>query len=466
VRHRRRADLARLEPLGRELLPGHEPDRRREARRARGHLHQRGRRRRGRGSAGRPARRCPAGPEPEVGRDPVLELVEPVEVAAEQVEHVLLGADRPLDAAQRVAGEELLDPAGGLQQLLPRVGEPLAERGRLGRDVVAAAGEDQRGVLGRPVGEQRQRATHRSRTCSRERRTCSCSTFSVRSREVIPLWTCSWPARAQNSSMRAFTSWRVTRSRAAIEARSTWSTTRLVGLDDPVRHVDAEVALGAQHGEPQLPFEHHLALGRPQVDDRLAGVPRREDVGDAHVGWSPRRRRAPILPRHRPSANPRGPSGQPVASWPFGGARPGHACRGGRPSRDATETERHAHRWRPDHDAPREPTFDAPASSRRSCSSPSRCSPRPSGPSRRATTSARATSPSTCPTWAPPQDAFGLVWPVLYVLIAAAAWRVWRVAHGAARRSHRAVPVARPAGRERGLARRVLRLGGLRTRSS
>jgi translocator protein len=36
------------------------------------------------------------------------------------------------------------------------------------------------------------------------------------------------------------------------------------------------------------------------------------------------------------------------------------------------------------------------------------------------------------PTWAPPQDAFGLVWPVLYLLIAAAAWRVWRVAHGAA----------------------------------
>ena len=39
----------------------------------------------------------------------------------------------------------------------------------------------------------------------------------------------------QNSSMRALTSWRVTRSRAAIEARSTWSTTRLVGLQRPRR---------------------------------------------------------------------------------------------------------------------------------------------------------------------------------------------------------------------------------------
>jgi translocator protein len=32
------------------------------------------------------------------------------------------------------------------------------------------------------------------------------------------------------------------------------------------------------------------------------------------------------------------------------------------------------------------------------------------------------------PAWAPPQGAFGIVWPVLYVLIAVAAWRVWRTA--------------------------------------
>ena len=33
----------------------------------------------------------------------------------------------------------------------------------------------------------------------------------------MPLWMCSWPASAQNSSIRAFTSCRVTRSRAAID---------------------------------------------------------------------------------------------------------------------------------------------------------------------------------------------------------------------------------------------------------
>ena len=68
-------------------------------------------------------------------------------------------------------------------------------------------------------------ATMRSSTSSRLRRTCSCSTFSVRSRDVIPLWMCSWPARAQNSSIRAFTSWRVTRSRSRMDSRSTWSST-------------------------------------------------------------------------------------------------------------------------------------------------------------------------------------------------------------------------------------------------
>ena len=76
-------------------------------------------------------------------------------------------------------------------------------------------------------------ATTRSRISSSEARIWSCSTFSVRSREVIPLCTCSCPASALNSSIRAFTSCRVTRSRAAIEARSTWSTTRSYASTTP-----------------------------------------------------------------------------------------------------------------------------------------------------------------------------------------------------------------------------------------
>ena len=110
---------------------------------------------------------------------------------------------------------------------------------------------------------------------------------------VMPLWMCSWPASAENSSMRAFTSWRVTRSRAAIEARSTLSTTRLVGLDDAVGHVDAEVALGPQHRDPQPPLEHDLVLGRPDLDQVGAGVAGGQDVGDAHGASVPQPGAAP-----------------------------------------------------------------------------------------------------------------------------------------------------------------------------
>ena len=68
-------------------------------------------------------------------------------------------------------------------------------------------------------------ATVRRRSSSSDARTWSCSTFSVRSRLVMPLWMCSWPASAANSSIRAFTSCRVTRSRCAMDSRSTLSTT-------------------------------------------------------------------------------------------------------------------------------------------------------------------------------------------------------------------------------------------------
>lgn len=34
----------------------------------------------------------------------------------------------------------------------------------------------------------------------------------------------------------------------------------------------------------------------------------------------------------------------------------------------------------------------------------------------------------TLPAWAPPTAAFGIVWPVLYLLIGIAAWRLWLVA--------------------------------------
>ncbi len=39
----------------------------------------------------------------------------------------------------------------------------------------------------------------------------------------------------------------------------------------------------------------------------------------------------------------------------------------------------------------------------------------------------QAYSAFVLPSWAPPTSAFGIVWPLLYVLIGVAAWRIWDV---------------------------------------
>ena len=57
----------------------------------------------------------------------------------------------------------------------------------------------------------------------------------------------------------------------------------LVGLDHAVGHVDAEVALRLEHGDPEPALEDHLVLGRPDGDQVGAGVAGGQDVGDAHV---------------------------------------------------------------------------------------------------------------------------------------------------------------------------------------
>ena len=95
--------------------------------------------------------------EAEMLGDPLLERGELVGVAVEQVELVLRGPDRALDAAQRIALEQRLDPLDRHQQLVGGRGEPLAERRRLRRDVVAAAGDHQVDVLGGQPGQPGQR---------------------------------------------------------------------------------------------------------------------------------------------------------------------------------------------------------------------------------------------------------------------------------------------------------------------
>ena len=102
VRHGGRADLAGLEALGDQLVPGHEPDGLGERRGAGAELHERGD-----DLVVERARvdltdRVEGAGEAEVRGDPALELGHLAGVSAEQVEHVLRRAHRALDAAQRV----------------------------------------------------------------------------------------------------------------------------------------------------------------------------------------------------------------------------------------------------------------------------------------------------------------------------------------------------------------------------
>ena len=126
-------------------------------------------------------------------------------------------------------------------------------------------------------------ATARSRSSVEGRRTCSCSTFSVRSREVMPLWMCSWPASALellDPRLHVVPGDPLAGGdRVEVDALS---DDVLVGLDDAVGHVDAEVALGLEHRDPELPLEHDLVLGRPDLGQVGAGVAGGEDVGDGH----------------------------------------------------------------------------------------------------------------------------------------------------------------------------------------
>ena len=78
---------------------------------------------------------------------------------------------------------------------------------------------------------------------------------------------------------------------------------RLVGLDDAVGDVDAEVALGLQHRDPELALEDDLVLGRPDLGEVGAGVAGGQDVGDAHALDCPIRGR-PVVPRRPPAVVP------------------------------------------------------------------------------------------------------------------------------------------------------------------
>ena len=54
----------------------------------------------------------------------------------------------------------------------------------------------------------------------------------------------------------------------------------LVGLDRAVRHLDAELLLRPEHGQPEPALQDDLLFRRPELRERRGGVPRRQDIRD------------------------------------------------------------------------------------------------------------------------------------------------------------------------------------------
>ena len=96
----------------------------------------------------------------------------------------------------------------------------------------------------------------------------------------MPLWMCSWPASVAellDARLHVVAGDPLARGdRREVDVVDD----RLVGLDDAVGDVDAEVALRLEHGDPELALEHDLVLGRPDRRHRGARRSAGEDVRD------------------------------------------------------------------------------------------------------------------------------------------------------------------------------------------
>ena len=160
VRHGGRADLAGFESLGDKLVACHEPDRRGEVGGGTGDLHQGGDDLEVEGAG----IDLPSGDEhvveAELVCDPAFQLVKLVGVAVEQVEHVLTGPHRPLDAAGRVAVNEIVDVPPGKEHLVDGGGESLAQGRHLGGDVVGTPCHGTLGVAAGEIGHPDQAGHH------------------------------------------------------------------------------------------------------------------------------------------------------------------------------------------------------------------------------------------------------------------------------------------------------------------
>jgi len=280
VGHGRGADLTGDEALGGEVVAGHQAKGRGQAGRAGRRLGQRGDhfvvQRPGVHLTHAGERRG----EAEVAPDGLLQAVQGLGVPPEQVELVLGGAHRPLQAPQGQVTGQGVHPSERAQDLLAGVGEALAQRRHLGRDVVAPTGERQVVVLEGPLGQPGQ---HGHQPVPDQLQAGA----DLQELDVL----------GQVPRRHRLVGVLVTRQcRELLDPRlhvvtgdplAGGNRVEVDGVDHGSRCVDrlggdvhTELALGLHDRDPEAPLEPDLVLGGEQLGHRGAGVPLGEHVAD------------------------------------------------------------------------------------------------------------------------------------------------------------------------------------------
>jgi hypothetical protein len=209
-----------------------------------------------------------------------LEAVEDLDVGVEQVELVLGRSHRSLDPPKGVPADDALDPVEGEQDLLGGRREPLAHRGHLGRDVVAAPRHRQVPVLDRERAQATQRRDHavpRQHEPGSDLELLHVLGEVPGGHGLVDVLVAGERAELLDARLDVVTGDPLAPlDRGQVDVVDD----RVVGLDHAVGHLDPQVALGGQDRYPQSPLEHDAIAGREELDHRLAGIAPGQDVGD------------------------------------------------------------------------------------------------------------------------------------------------------------------------------------------
>jgi len=201
-------------------------------------------------------------------------------VAAEQIELILGRAHRTGDSPQRIPDDQIVDPGQRDQQFLASAGPPLAQRGGLGGHVVGAAHHHQGGVLGGQTRQPQGGGDHPA--ADKLERSTDLELLDVlgevtRRHGLVDVLVAGQGAELLDARLHV----------VAGDALPGVDGSQIdvidhgfIRLDHPVGHVDAQVALRLQDGEPQPSLEDHLVRRRPQLDHLPRRVAPRQHVGD------------------------------------------------------------------------------------------------------------------------------------------------------------------------------------------